>query len=326
LRSLDEIAATLDEQGRTDQLPFMREMLELQGQSLLVESRADKTCDTINLTGCNRQMTDTVHLVGARCTGRFHGGCQAYCLLFFNESWLEPTSERRSRSDVADGIRHDADNADNADNVDNSDARAELEDRLARFADAGPDTYRCQATQLLEASEPLTGRSHYLDDLRNRNVPIGRFAKGMAYLAVNRYQRFSQEHLPARLRFRGGRRLPDLEGQVVDGDFPVTPALDLQPGELVEVRGKDEIARTLDADRRNRGLRFDEEMLNLCGKRGRVLFRVERLIDEKTGRMLRVKKDLYVVAGMVGCEGVYHRLCTRGMIGMMREAWLRRVA
>ena len=33
----------------------MREMLDLQGQTLLVEARADKTCDTINLTGCNRR-------------------------------------------------------------------------------------------------------------------------------------------------------------------------------------------------------------------------------------------------------------------------------
>ena len=191
LRGLDEITATLDEHGRTDNLPFMREMLELQGQSLLVESRADKTCDTINLTGCNRQMTDTVHLVGARCTGRFHGGCQAYCLLFFNESWLEPTSGRGPRSASGSPARHDP-----AGEAENAAARAELEDRLDRFADAGPDTYRCQATQLLEATEPLTGRGHYLDDLRNRNVPPGRFAKAMAYLALNRYQRFSREHLP----------------------------------------------------------------------------------------------------------------------------------
>ena len=53
-------------------------------------------------------------------------------------------------------------------------------------------------------------------------------------------------------------------------------------------------------------------MTNLCGKRGRVLYRVERLIDEKSGRMLRIRKDLYVIAGMVGCEGVYHKLCPGG--------------
>ena len=51
---------------------------------------------------------------------------------------------------------------------------------------------------------------------------------------------------------------------------------------------------------------------------------MERLIDEKTGRMLRIKKDLYVVAGMVGCQGIYHKLCTRSVIAMMREAWLAR--
>jgi hypothetical protein len=93
----------------------------------------------------------------------------------------------------------------------------------------------------------------------------------------------------------------------------------------VEVRSKDEILRTLDANQRNRGLWYDEEMTSLFGKRGRVVHKVERLIDEKTGRMLKVKKDLFIVAGMT-CEGTYHKLCTRAVMSMMREAWLRRVA
>ena len=33
----------------------------------------------------------------------------------------------------------------------------------------------------------------------------------------------------------------------------------------------------------------------------------------------------YVVAGMVGCEGIQHKLCTRQAIAMLRDAWLRRV-
>ena len=91
------------------------------------------------------------------------------------------------------------------------------------------------------------------------------------------------------------------------------------------MRSQAEIRASLDEGQRNRGLWFDQEMVPLCGKRGRVLYRVERLIDEKTGKMLRVKKDLYVVAGMVACEGIQHKLCTRSAVAMFRDAWLRRV-
>src|SRR5689334_18063640 len=89
VRSAEEIMATLDEHGDTDKLPFMPEMLPMCGQTFEVAARADKTCDTLNMVGCTRAMSQTVHLVGARCDGSAHGGCQAGCLLFFKESWLE---------------------------------------------------------------------------------------------------------------------------------------------------------------------------------------------------------------------------------------------
>jgi hypothetical protein len=314
LRPISEIAETLDENGRTDLLPFMREMLALEGRELSVESRADKTCDTINLQGCTRAMTDTVHLQGARCDGSFHGGCQAYCLLYVKEQWLERVPD----GSAASAASTEAAEPDEA-------ARADLEARLDAYADNGPDHYRCQATQALEATTPLVGWRHYATDLRTRNVPLRKFSFGVLMAAVNKYQSVSSNHLPARLRYRDGHRLPDMRGTVVDGQFPEYEPVGLEPGDLVEVRGKDEIRATLDADQTNRGLRFDEEMAALCGQRGRVLFRVERLIDEKTGRMLRIKKDLYVVSGMVGCQGTYHKLCTRSVIAMMREAWLRKV-
>lgn len=52
-----------------------------------------------------------------------------------------------------------------------------------------------------------------------------------------------------------------------------------------------------------RGLRFGVETLPYCGTQARVLARVDRIIDEKTGRMLRLR-DCYTY---------------------WREAWLRRV-
>jgi hypothetical protein len=309
LRSLAEIEATLDVEGRTDALPFMREMLSLQDRTFCVDARADKTCDTINMAGCSRKMSDTVHLAGVRCDGSAHGGCQALCLLFFKEQWLERVpaegAEARTTSEPVEETR--------------------LTDRLDAYADAGPGHYRCQATQLLEATSKLKGNSHYLTDLRTNNVDLRKFFKGIAFAAVNRYQQFSYYHFPKALLLNDGHRIPDMRGTVRNEAWPEASAEEFAPGTLVEVRGEEEIKATLDDDQRNRGLWFDEEMTSLFGKRGRVLYKVERLIDEKTGRMLRIRKDLYVVDGMVSCEGVFHKLCSRKAIAMLRASWLRRV-
>ena len=315
LRPWAEIQQSLDAEGRTGKLPFMGEMLAMQGKTFVVDSRADKTCDTINLTGCNRAMDNTVHLSGVRCDGSAHGGCQAYCLLYFREEWLERSP---SPTDADQPGRH-------AETAEQTDPPAELVQRLEAYADKGPGYYRCQATQALEASRPLVGVGHYWTTLRTRNVPLGRWPRLAFWRVVNLYQKFSRHFVPKRLRIAGGATLPNLWGPVVDEQWPERPLQDFQAGELVEVRSRREILATLDRYQRNKGLWFDQEMVPLCGKRGRVLYRVERLIDEGSGRMLKVKKDLYVVAGMVGCEGIQHKLCTRQAIAMLRDAWLRRV-
>ena len=309
LRPWDQLRATLDSDGCTDKLPFMTEMLALHGRTMTVESRADKTCDTINLEGCTRAMDDTVHLANMRCDGSAHGGCQAYCLFYFREEWLERVPEDEPVTTMADdGPPPDG-----------------LVETLERFANPAPDYYRCQATQALEASRPLRGVGHYWTTLRTRNVPLGRALRLVFWAIVNLYQKFSRHFVPRALRYQHGATLPYLWGPVTDGNWPQEPPLDLQPGELVEVRSQEEIRATLDRFQRNRGLWFDQEMVQWCGKRGRVHHRVERLIDEKTGKMLRVKKDLYIISGMVGCEGVFHKLCTRAVMGMFRDVWLRRV-
>ena len=72
----------------------MPEMLEYCGRVLPVVQRADKTCAG---QGVVRRMHNTVHLRRSRCDGAAHGGCQAACLLFWKEAWLErvEATERR---------------------------------------------------------------------------------------------------------------------------------------------------------------------------------------------------------------------------------------
>lgn len=300
LRSAAAIAATLDDHGDTDGLPFMPEMLPMCGQTFTVQARVNKTCDTINSIGCTRQMSETTHLVGARCDGSGHGGCQAGCLLFFKDAWLEPVDE--PETELEPEPEH-------------------LAFKLEQNAQPGPDTYRCQATQLLEATEYIHGYGHYVEDLRSRTTTPAQLLHALPYILINKYQRISQR-FPAWLRIQNGRAFPFVDGKVRGR----TPAdrLDLQPGEMVEVKSREEILATLDANQKNRGLWFDREMLKYCGRRARVLRRVNQIIDERTGQMRHIRSDCIVLEGFV-CDGLMDNLCPRAIYSYWREIWLRRI-
>ena len=102
----------------------------------------------------------------------------------------------------------------------------------------------------------------------------------------------------------------------------------LEQGSLVQVRSRAEIGGTLDASGKTRGLWFDREMLPFCGKTFTVKDRVERFIDEETGRLVELKSDCYILDGVV-CSGDRSDgrwFCPRAIYPWWREAWLRPVA
>ena len=136
----------------------------------------------------------------------------------------------------------------------------------------------------------------------------------------NRYQ-YSTRNLPKWLRFRGGLAWGFLKG--VEGKTP-TGQLDLKVGELVRIKPKAEIMKTLNTDLLNRGLGFDAEMSRWCGQTARVLRRIDTIVDENTGKMLRMKNPCIVLDGVV-CEGVYSANCPRAITAYWREIWLERV-
>jgi hypothetical protein len=281
----------------------MPEMLRWAGTTVQVSARADKTCDTLDFKGL-RRLTGTVHLDDLRCDGSAHGGCQAGCLLFWKEEWLRPAhGDEQPTESTAEQVAalHDTSHA------------------------MGPDgeRYICQATELPGASTPLPWWSagQYVRDVRSGNIGAGRLTRGMTVFFFNKYQGLSKRVLPRQLRIRGGRWYPFIIGKLTS-----TPreTLDLQPGEVVEVKSRNEILATLDPSGRNRGLSFDAEMLPYCGRRFRVLRRVERIIDEKTGTMRQMPRDCIILAG-VTCQAIYHRFCPRAIYPYWREIWLRRV-
>jgi len=122
---------------------------------------------------------------------------------------------------------------------------------------------------------------------------------------------------------RGGVIYPYLE----ERSSRTTPdyASNLQPGELVEVRTRPEIVSTLDRRQRNRGLWFDVDMLRHCGKRYRVLRRVERIVDERTGNMLQFRNPCVVLDGVTTAHE-WHRFCPQNEYIFWREIWLHRIA
>src|SRR5262249_35546605 len=77
-------------------------------------------------------------------------------------------------------------------------------------------------------------------------------------------------------------------------------------------------------DAKNRGMTFDVEMLPYCGKQFRVLRRVEQILDEKTGQLVRLPNPSILLNDVV-CTARYHRFCPRGTYAFWREIWLRRV-
>jgi hypothetical protein len=316
VRRLDEIARTLDGNGCLDGLPFMPEMVQYCEKRFRVQKSAHKTCDTIERYVI-RRMRDAVHLEGLRCDGEAHGGCQAQCLLFWKEAWL-----KRSHGPTA----HDPDAAVRAGKAGAAiDAAASpAGDILRRGARApadpetGEERYRCQATELLRATTEVTRREQwdprfYLRDVTSGNVTPGAFIRYGLLAMVNAFM----------VRYFG-RRYPRICG--LAGKQTPTAALNLRPGELVQVRSKDEIMQTLNADLKNRGLRFDVEMLPHCGSEKRVLRRVDRIVDERTGRLLRFTQGSVILDGVV-CSGnlsTNRMFCPRAVYPYWREIWLQR--
>jgi len=151
VRSAAEILATLDERGCLDALPFMPEMLKYCGKRFQVFKSAHKACDTIQ-DHCSRRMDNAVHLMGLRCDGEAHGGCQARCLLFWKEAWLKRVSAPALESGSA-SMRYES-----AAGVDNPLVDLGVLARATRRIPDGKEAegrYSCQATTLREATKPL---------------------------------------------------------------------------------------------------------------------------------------------------------------------------
>ena len=118
---------------------------------------------------------------------------------------------------------------------------------------------------------------------------------------------------------------PFRPGERTGGGVAASATHALRPGDLVQIRSKSEIARTVGENGKTRGLWFDREMLPYCGQTARVKAKVEHFIDEDTGRMIHLASDCYILDDVV-CKSYRSSsrwFCPRAIYPWWREGWLR---
>jgi hypothetical protein len=302
LRPLADILATLDETSSYERVPFMPEMMAYAGRTMTVYRRLEKICDYMGQDTRSRRMTGAVLLRETRCDGSGHGGCQAECRIFWKEAWLERAYGPDPEPD---------------------DVRVIAPERLLPIVEIGTrrtdpelgEVFRCQATEATRATTPMPEKAigQYVREVRVGNIGVPELAKVSTSAAATKVLRKLglRPYLP--FAVAGDKR--------VDGE-----KLGLQPGEWVRVRSREEIGRTLNSRAAHRGLLFTHEMAQYCGRTFRVRSRVERLIDENTGRLLEMKVECIALEDVI-CKGHYTSgawFCAREHLPLWREDWLER--
>ncbi|MBZ5506934.1 MAG: hypothetical protein LAO78_15875 [Acidobacteriia bacterium] len=306
VRSPQEILSTLDSNGTLDGHPFMPEMLDRCGKSFRVHRRVEKTCvEAPPPVEPNRRFAkdDVVTLENLRCDGSGHDGCKRGCRIYWKEAWLRP----------ADGTETEVP-------VDEA-ALAALRARLKVKADE--QRYFCQSTELLRSTEAFPGRMKpWLVRIAFRQIrQKDRSASEMAKLFVRWLRIRLHRAVAGDDRLRG----PHTKGTPVE-------VLDLKPGELVRIKPLDQIVATLNHKKRNRGMVVCHEMTLCCETVAQVRYRVNRVIEEISGKMRELNHTV-TLQGPGGepslcdeclCYGEMGD-CPRGELMYWREIWLERV-
>ena len=291
IRSLEEISATLDANGCLDGLPFMPEMAKFCGRTGTVFRYVDKIYDYGGRKDM-RRMKDAVLITGLRCDGGAHDGCQTRCYLLWKTAWITPADAPAASTSRSREIR--------------------FAPALAKQGAGADRKYVCQFTELARASSRMSPWDPRQDlrPLLAGNVTLAAFAVALLTRLFNIAQR-----LRGGIGFPADRRRSSAKSLRTD--------LNLQPGELVRVRDPERIFETLDRGGKNRGLWFDRDMLKRTKQHYKVLAKIDRIIDDASGRMLQMKTPCIILDG-VDCSGEFMSFSPQHDFPFWREAWLER--
>ncbi|HEY4760023.1 MAG TPA: hypothetical protein VIH42_05525 [Thermoguttaceae bacterium] len=288
VRSLEEIQAALDAEGKNEGIPFMPEMIKYCGRKFRVARRADHIfLDRLCYVA---RLKNTVFLGDLRCDGKAHGGCQMGCQLFWKEAWLKPADPPTAQELVPPKVD-----------------LVSLE-----LPTTTPERFTCQATELVRATTrlPWWDVRQYISDLRLGETTFKELFVEFVKRGKDKFLRIIK------------KKQYSVVGNLKNQPTP-TENLNLREGDWVEVRSLEEILATLDAKGRNRGLGFGSDQAAFCGKRYRVAGRVEKIILEWSGEMKTVANT--VKLDELTCHGRMCRSCPRNCLHLWREIWLKRV-
>ena len=298
VRTASEILQTLDADGTLDGLPFMPAMIERCRKRYRVsQCVVQAVVDAASLGEYSESYLrefrgdDVVLLDELRCSGTDYGGCQRGCMTFWKEAWLHKVDEATPPAvSDAEGVQ-------------------QLRSRLK--TSSRPDIYVCQSGMFLKAT-----------------MPISRLRRVWKCFGTVRAGNCSSIQLLKQLKVWAWWKIrPSFMGEWPRGNRKSTSVdvLDLQAGELVELKPLEEIVETLDRSGRNRGLHFSADMRVFCGRQYRVRSRVDRLISEGLGKMGRLRHT--VILEGVCTDSAYYAFggCPRREFQYWREIWLRRI-
>jgi hypothetical protein len=296
--SAEEILATLDSSGALDGLVFMPEMLEFCGRRFQIRGRAEQiVTDGVPLPSGESRVrsfkeSDVVLLDGLRCSGGYHGGCKRGCMTFWKEKWL-----RRIAKPAAPC---------------SANLRGHFQHNLAEqlSTSGAPGKMYCQSSEIMRATLTISWRarmSNSIRNVRNRNYSSWQM---LGMLAT--WVRWKLQQKLTGVYPRGVRKSTPRE------------TLDLQPGELVQVKSLKEIVDTLDKSGKNRGLHFSPDMVPFCGKQLRVRCRTDNLVAEGTGQMRQLKDTVLLEDSTCNSATYAFGGCLRDDFLYWREIWLRR--
>lgn len=175
-----------------------------------------------------------------------------------------------------------------------------------------PDRYFCQSTQLIHATESMSAKRRLricLEEVTSGNV-------GMLRMIAMTVQPIFWKLIERFIRPR-----------FVQGPLERTPLIKigLEPGAMVEIRSADEIRQTLNRNGCNRGLRYDIGLNQLCGTHHRVRDRLDKMIIESTGKMVRLQGTVTLEDSTCLCNLSAVGGCFRQDLVYWREAWLKPV-
>ena len=290
VRSFEEIASTLEDNGTLAGLPFQPEMQKYCGGTFGVIRPVKKLIIENTKTG-PRGIRNTVILDSVNCDGQFHHGCTRYCYFLWKEAWLK---KLRHHNHLADPP------------IDFNRTRLPSPHQTPR-----PSLCHCQSMAMLKATYPMPiwNLKQYIWDISDNTLPL---LERIILLAVS---------LTRHIKNLLGLRLPNRLSSHLDK----TPSVNfrLEPGEWVEIKSLNEIRATLDCSGKNRGLGFTKEMKKFCGQKFSMLKPIDKIIVEGTGETRRLFHT--VILNGANCDGQPHFGCNRHCYLMWRKIWLKKV-